>query len=984
MGMGVAEEPVNGRGRIDVVLYEESTMLEEVVAIGYGVQKKKLNTGATAQVKGDALAKQSTSNALQALQGATSGVQITSTSGQPGKGFNVKIRGAGSIYGTNPLYIVDGVITGDINHLNNADIESIDILKDAASAAIYGAQASNGVVLITTRGGVKGSSAKVSFDGYYGVQNVANMVQQLNAADYAMLMNEQNINSGNPPLYSATGKADFLAKYADTHWIDEIIVPNAPIYDYNVGVAGGTETSVYSISGSITGQDGVVGGHDVSSYQRTNFRINTEHKLYGDFLTVGQHLTYAYEKRTGVGEGDQYSGSPIRAALTTSPFLPMYDDEGNYLDNINSTIYQGAAWTPWAEGEANPYAAMRMTERHATSQKLLGDVYAELQPVKNLKLKTLFGVEPFTSGERSFTPVYHLSMYSYKNNDEATQNLSRGLAWSWDNTLSYEYAFGEHLISALVGTSAREYQGEWMYTGNADLIIPDYEHAWINNTTNTSASNLWSFQGAPNDESKMMSYFGRLGYNYKEKYMLNATFRADGSSRFAPSNRWGYFPSASAGWVVSEENFMSSVQQVMPFLKLRASWGQVGNQNIGAWQYLATIATNDTYYYFGQGLAPGVLTAPGDAINTNGAYPAQLGNSTLRWETSEQTNIGFDARFLNSRLSVNFDWYNKITKDWLISAPVLATTGNSETFINGGDVTNRGVELALQWNDRAGDFNYTVGGNFSYNSNNVGNIPTEDGIIHGRSNQVYNNATAAYRLAQQGYPIGYFWGYETAGILQNQQEVDAYVASLDGKAANSLQGTKITAGDVRFVDRNNDHKITEADKTNIGDPNPDFTFGLSLACAWRGFDLSLTGYGVAGNQLFQAYRDYGSKTDNFTNAIMGRWHGEGTSTKLPRLTESNINYQISDLFVQDGSFFRISNIQLGYDFSKLIGYKYLSQLRLYVAVQNVFTFTAYDGMDPEVGYGTQGANGESYSTSGMDLGYYPRTRVVLAGVNIKF
>ncbi len=979
VGYKSQEIPVNKKNLINVSLSDDNEVLDEVVVVGYGTMKKKLNTGATIQVKGDDLMKQNTTNALQALQGSTPGVQITSASGQPGKGVNVTIRGNGSIYGSSPLYIVDGVQVGDVSYLNNSDIASVDVLKDAASAAIYGAQASNGVVIITTRTGAKGAN-KLTFDGYYGIQNIAKKIDLLDAGQYATIMNEQAINSGNTPLYSTTGKAPFLAKYADTNWLDAIIAENAPTYDYNLGVSGGNDASVYSMTVGLTGQDGVIGGHNVSSYQRFNFRVNSEHKVIGNLMKVGEHLTYGYTNSVGVNEGGLYSGSPIRSALNTSPFLPMYDDNGKYLNNTSGkSTYNGTAWTPWESGESNPYAAMNMSESHSTSQKIFGDIYAELEPIKGLKIKTVFGIDAFNGGSRSFTPVYQLSMYSYNNNDYATQNLSKSMKWVWDNTVSYDFKIDEHAFTAMVGSSYQEFQGEWMYTKNADLVIPDYEHAWINNATNTSNSTLWSFQGAPMNESKMMSYFGRVNYNYKEKYLLNATFRADGSSRFAKGHRWGYFPSFSAGWAVSNEDFMKD-NETFDFLKVRASWGQVGNQNIPAWQYLATIATSNAYYYYGAGVPEGSLTAPGSTVNVTGSFPNQLGNVNLKWETSEQANIGVDARFLNSKLGVNLEVYNKITKDWLINAPSLVTTGFENGFINGGDVTNRGVELSASWNDKFDDFKYGVSGNIAYNQNIVGNIPTKDGIIHGTGNEAYNNADPVYRKAQEGYPIGYFWGWKTDGILQNTAEVNEYVASLGGSPANSLQGRNIAPGDVRFVDLDGNGVINEKDKTMIGSPSPDFTFGLSFNCSWKAFDFSLTSYGQAGNEIFQSLRTFGGyEKANYTTAILGRWHGEGTSDKLPRLTQTNtVNYRISDIFIHKGDFLRISNIQIGYDFAKDIKWKQLSQLRWYVAVQNAFTFTSYDGMDPEIGYGTDA------STSGVDLGYYPRPRILLTGINIKF
>ncbi len=963
IGFSSQEVPVTGQTNFSIALKADIVGLDEVVVVGYGVQKKKLVTGATIQVDGDNLQKRNTTSALQALQGQTPGVQITSTSGQPGEGMKVTIRGLGTIGNAGPLYVVDGVQTGDISYLNNSDIESIDVLKDAASAAIYGSQAANGVVLITTKSGIKGK-AQISFDAYYGFQNAARQVDLLNSKEYAVIMNETAINSGKLPYFSAD---EINALGEGTNWIDEMLYDNAVTQNYNLGINGGTDISSYSISLSYTGEEGIVGGPSVSNYDRYNFRINTEHKLLGDFLKVGQHFTMGFTEKNGISVGNQYNNT-LRGAFNTSPFLPMYDDAGNFLNNTSGAgvIYNGTEWDPWAEGESNPYATMVLNNQSKNNnQKIFGDIYVEISPVKNLKYKSTLGVDFYTSESRSYRPAYELSIYAFRLHDGASQSLSKGLALTWDNILTYDYSIGDHAFTAMIGTSAYQNKGSWVSVSNSDLIISDLEHAYIDNTTNTDLT-LLSYGGAPFDESMLLSYFGRLSYNYQEKYLLNATFRRDGSSRFAKSNRWGNFPSVSAGWVVSNETFMGAVSGWIDFLKLRASWGQVGNQNISAWQYLAPITTANTNYYFG--------SANFDASgNTVGAYPSRLANENLKWETSEQTNIGFDARFIDSKLGLTLDWYNKSTKDWLLEAPILATAGADAPYINGGNVKNTGVEISLTWNDNIGQFNYFVSGNVAKNKNEVTEVPTEDGIVHGLTNMLYDNALEFYHRAETGYPIGYFWGWQTDGIFQNEAEVPGNTSS---------NGTVIQPsakpGDLRYVDINDDGVINEDDKTMIGDPNPDYTFGFSLGFDYKGFDFSMSANGVAGNQIVQSYRNHANAYANYTTEILNRWHGEGTSTTIPRVTETNINYLFSDIFIKNGDFLRISNITLGYDLSKLIKYKYLNQFRLYTSVQNAFTFTKYNGMDPEIGYGVE--NG----SSGVDLGYYPRPRTVLVGVNIKF
>ncbi|MFV0290760.1 MAG: SusC/RagA family TonB-linked outer membrane protein [Mangrovibacterium sp.] len=960
------------QSKIDVILVSSMTELDDVVVVGYGVQQKKLVTGATTQVDGDAIAKQSATNALQAMQGQTPGVQISSTSGQPGEGMNIRIRGLGTIGNSGPLYVVDGVQTGGIDYLNPSDIESIDILKDAASAAIYGSQAANGVILVTTK---KGSVGKINltFDAYYGVQNPARQVRMLNAKEYAVIQNESNINSGAKPYFTQS-QIDALGDGTD--WLDEMFYQNAVTQNYSLGLSGGNKVSVFSSALSYTGQEGIVGGPDVSNYDRINFRINSDHKLFDGFLTFGQHLTFNYTTQTGISVGNQYNNT-LRSAFGTSPFLPVYDDNGDYMVNManSGVMVNGEEWTPWNEGESNPYANMMLNGNNVTeSQKLFGDVYAEIAPIKNLKIRTRLGFDLYTAQNRSYKPEYQLSIYNYRLNDQASQNMSKTMGLTWDNYATYDFTLGaDHNFSAMLGTSAYRSTGMWMYGYNSNLIISDWDHAWINNATNQSPS-LMDVQGAPNDENMLLSYFGRLSYNFKEKYLFNATFRADGSSKFDENNRWGYFPSFSAGWVMTNESWAASVTPVMEYFKLRVSWGQVGNQNISAFQYLAPISvgagsssTDDSYYYFGDG----EFAADGNAI---GAYPSRLGNPDIRWEVSEQTNIGFDARFLQGRLGANFDWYKKVTKDWLLEKPGYASDGSNSPYFNGGDVTNTGVELALNWTDKIGAVNYFVSANMSYNKNEVTSVPTEDGIVHGGTGELYDNATEFYRRAEVGRPIGYFWGYETDGVFQNKEQVANY-KNADGKV---IQPTA-KPGDIIYKDLDGNGSINDNDKTMVGDPNPDVTFGFNIGLDYKGFDFAVQANGVAGNQLVQSYRNHADNYANYTTAILDRWHGEGTSNKLPRVTNTNVNYQFSDIFVQDGDFLRISNVTLGYDFAKsVIKNNLFSQCRVYFSAQNLLTFTKYDGMDPEIGYGLESGS------SGIDLGYYPRPRTLMLGVNLKF
>jgi len=953
VGFQSKEVAVPQGNTVNVTLADDNQNLEEVVVVGYGVQQKKLVTGASVQVKGDVLQNQSTANPLQALQGQTPGVQITTATGQPGGNVKVVIRGLGTIGNAGPLYVVDGVLTGDISYLNAADIESVDVLKDAASAAIYGSQAANGVVLITTRTGKKGQSGQITFDAYAGVQNVANKIDMLNSQEYATIMNEAAINGGKQPLFSTS---QIAALGEGTNWIDRMFVKDALTQNYSLGASGASEASVYSTGLSYTGQEGVVGGKGLSNYQRYSFRINTEHNFYKDIIKLGQHLTYTDIKNNGVAVGNQYNNT-LRGAFNTSPFVPVYDENGNFFDNSKST---------WNNGEANPYAQMVYNNQNrSNSQRLLGDVYLTVQPIKGLTFRTSLGMDYSAGESHSFTPIYNLSIYAYSTTTKASQTMNKGKSLIWDNLLTYKFNIKEqHNFEILAGTSAYRADGTSIYGTNTNLIFDDLDHAWLSNATNKNSTGI-TIGGRPNDADRRLSYFGRINYNYKEKYLLNATFRADGSSRFSSQNRWGYFPSVSAGWVATNEDFLAGQKGWLDFLKVRASWGQVGNQNIAAFQYLAPITLSNVNYIFG----------PTEGENTPGAYPSRLSNAGLKWETSEQTDFGFDANLLKGKLSVTFDWYNKTTKDWLIVAPILATAGADAPFINGGNVTNKGIELALTYRDKIGDFGYSVGVNGAYNKNKVGEIPTADGIIHGAAAQLYDNSLEFYRAAN-GMPIGYFWGLKTAGIFQNEAEVAGY-----RNAAGKVIQPSAQPGDAKFVDLNGDGLIDNLDRTMIGKPNPDYTFGITLSADYKGLDFMLVASGVAGNDIVQSYRNQASQYGNYTTAILDRWHGEGSSNTVPRVTEDNRNYtNFSDLYIQKGDFLRISNVTIGYDLSRLVKKGYLKKVRFYASALNLYTFTKYDGMDPEIGYGSD----TDAFASGIDVGYYPRPRTFMLGANIKF
>ena len=957
---------VNGDNLV-IKLEEEANSLNDVVVIGYGVQKKKLVTGANINVKGDDIAKLNTSNPLQALQGQTPGMTIISQSGQPGSGLKVNIRGMGTINGSDPLYIIDG-IRGDIASLNPADIESIDVLKDAASAAIYGSQSANGVVLITTKSGKEGR-AVVSFDGYVGWQNKPRSVKMLNAHEYMTILDEQAINSGKQPYDWSAYKSIYNTdgSVVDTDWVDQMFRKNAQTDSYNIGVTGGSKTGNYALTLGYMNQEGIVGGKDVSNYERYNFRVNSDWQVK-PWLKIGEQVSFIYTKNRGVSVGNAYNNT-LKGAFGMSPLVPVYG-KNNY-----KSPYLNTKFMDWQDVQAmgNPYGLMMTnTNNENNAARFSANVYADAEWLKDLHFRTVVGYEYYSSDYRNFTPIYEFSDYSRNiNQTRVSQNASHNHQLTWTNTLSYSWKWKTHSLNALVGTEAYQFSGIGVSAGQGKLKsgFDDWSHAYISNGTASSPEDGLSASGAPALKQRMFSYFGRAGWNWKETYMFNATLRADASSKFARGNRWGYFPSVSAGWLVSNERFWKPVANVLDYFKLRVSWGQVGNQNIGDLMFVSPITTAGVYYLFGNQYGA-AAQAP-----FYGAYESRLANEKVKWETSEQIDLGFDARAIDGRLNINFDWYYKTTKDWLVVAPILATAGTGAPYINGGDVKNTGVEVGLSWSDRIGkDLHYYVNVNGAYNHNEVGNIPTEDGIIHGTdgNGQLYDNSTEFYR-ASNGRPIGYFWGYKTAGVFQNQQDINDWIA-----AGNGVLQSDVQPGDVKYYDIDHNGVINDADKVNLGNGMPDFTYGFTLGFDYKGFDFNVTANGMVGNDIVQAYRNVGTKTANYTTEVLSRWTGEGTSNKYPRVTENNINWQFSDLFIHDGSFLRVSNITLGYDFVKILKTQLFSQARLYFQIQNALTFTKYNGMDPEIGYGVN-----SWA-SGIDLGYYPRPRTILVGVNLKF
>ena len=959
---------LDGRFRIDVELMPDATVLDEVVAIGYGVQQKRLITGATLQVKGDDIASKNTISAMGALQSQAPGVNIVKNTGKAGDGFKVNIRGLGTIYNSSPLVVIDGMSGGDLNLLSPADIESIDVLKDAASAAIYGARAANGVILVTTKKGAK-DRVRTAYNMYVGWQSIPKTVTPLNAQQYIEILRETGLTDEDLARNIYTWDDIQSGEFTGTNWLNEIKKNNAFKQGHNFSVDGGSERSTYSVAFSYASEKPTIGvkRSDVEQiYERFTIRANSEVDLVRhnkrSVLKFGENLTMAYVNSTGMaqGTGNMY-WNDVRNALCASPLFPVYENPEKF------------GWPVLLDSdETNPVAEMYYLRSFTESKNYnaRGNLYLILEPIRDLRFKTTFGFAYNGWRSREYVPEYQINEKLYAKTDKVTQGSGNGIQYSWDNTLSYDWAPGRNRFTFLVGNSIEKWGlGADINGSNRGSEFSSFEFGYLSNIK-TIAAGSTTLSGAPWGRGSLASFFGRVTYDYDMRYMATVVMRADGSSNFARGHRWGYFPSVSAGWNIAEEHFMESTRTVLDMLKLRASWGENGNCNIPAFRYLSTIAfgnaTNAAWYYFGDDKSQPTI----------GAYPDLLANPNLKWETSRQTDIGFDLRMLGNRLGVTFDWYEKKTLDWLVQPTGLGIWGTGAPYINGGDIKNTGVELSLSWNDNVGDFTYGVNVNLTHNRNKVLRIANGNGLIEGNAAILAQNTGAFYR-AEEGKPLGYFYGYRTAGIFQNQEQIDSYISEATGLPI--MPAAK--PGDVIFVDTDGDGTITTEDRTDIGNPYPDLTYGININLAYKGFDLAVNGYGVAGNQIARSYRSGTDKPyDNYTTEILGRWTGEGTSNRLPAINGSAINWQyVSDLYIEDGDYFRITNITLGYDFKSLFPRMPLQRLRVYGSVQNPFTFTRYSGMDPEIGYG----GGDAWA-SGIDLGYYPGSRSYLVGLSIEY
>ncbi|MFT6868135.1 MAG: TonB-linked SusC/RagA family outer membrane protein [Cyclobacteriaceae bacterium] len=965
IGFETQEIAVGSSTTIDISLATDIEQLEEVVVIGYGTQKKKVLTGAISSIGSDQITSTPVLRVEQALQGQAAGVQVQSQSGQPGERPSIKIRGIGTDYNSEPLYLVDGIAVNSIDNLNPGDIKSMEVLKDAASSSIYGARAANGVVLITTKTGGDGKTT-ISYSGYRGVQNAANRVELLNANQYVELMAEGKVQDINGQLFDPN-----QIPANDTDWQEQLFTSNAPIESHQISLSGGSEKSSFASSVSYFNQEGVIGG-DRSKFERFTARLNGNFTV-NEWLKWGSSVSYAHIENRGVASNASFNG-PYSSALNMDPLTAIYETDADVLANDqlrygnNPYVVNGDgvayAISKNVRGEVvNPLAWLTLQNGRGTKDQVLGSVFAEVEPIEGLKLKSAHSMDLSYYENANYSQQFYLnSTTNYTNAPGVSNSLQRDLASQMENTAIYEKKIGAHKFNILAGMSTLVQTGRYVGGSGQGIDPTNPDLIYLSLTIDsTQRNNGYEY------EVLRASMFSRLLYDFNDRISFSATFRRDGSSNFGANNRFGNFFSFGASWVLSDEQFFPEIPGLSLF-KLRTSWGQNGNDNIRPFAYAAVVDFNIAYNY-----ANGA---------NQGAIPAYVENQDIKWETSEQLDIGLETGFFSDRLTGTFDYYKKTTKDLLQLEIGLASIGVPLSWTNIGVMENEGFEMALNWRNQINDFKYSIGLNAARNKNTMVEVANEAGFIQGASWALAGEVTRTI----EGEPVTSFFGFKTDGIFQSTQEVFAHISS----NGNPIQ-PNAKPGDIRYVDTNGDGAISDADRTTLGSPIPDWTFGSNLSMDYKNFDFSALIIGQFGNEIFNGINRPDIKSSNKQTWMLDRWTAENPSTTVPRFTTSdpNENYtRANDLLnIENGSFVRIRNVQVGYSVpSKLLEKIQCSNWRVYVSLENLATFTKYSGPDPEVGapvdFGGSGVS--SVRDMGIDRGIYPQARTFRIGTSITF
>ena len=953
--IGYKDQELPAAAQMTIVLQEDTELLEEVVVVGYGVQKKVNLTGAISTVSAEDIQGRSIAHVEQALQGKTPGVTLITTSAQPGAVPTVRVRGIASNGTSDPLYVVDGLLMEDISSIDPNSIESMEVLKDAASAAIYGAQAGNGVILITTKKGSKGEGT-ITYDFQYNISNVAIKPQLLNSKEYIQQAMEAN------PLFTDDDVLLLIDKgtwdgQSSTDWLD-VTFGKGVIKRHLLSAQGGSDKGSYFLSLGSYDEDGTVVLHK-DTYKRYTASLNADYQIK-KWLKMGTTIDFANYAVSPLVDGVPLSGSGVRSpnlfaiAMATPPYLQdryapdqlptemqdllkagkklLTDDEGNYYTTL---------------GLLHPEVAVKSAERKNYGNRFSGTLFANFNPIKELVVTSRLGFKVYNDNTYYFCHEYYGGENFF--NEATTLTTSRSNTsttyYQWENFANYLKTFGKHSIGATLGMSYSH--NTTLYTGVSissaakdDPLFADISYPLGSASRTTGGYEIYNAK---------LSYFGRVNYSFADKYLFEATLRADAadSSVLPVENRWGYFPSVSAGWILSSEDFFSGLKDKVSFMKIRASWGQNGStSNLGGYKYSNSINTVSAGYSF-----------TNSAISYITRYmPAQLANPQLKWETSEQLDFGLDVRMLDDRLSMTADWFKKDTKDLIIQKiNVPYEAGNVAAPVNGGNITNSGIELELSWKDQLGDFFYSVSGNIATLNNKVTwlNPNVSDSRIMSSTTINFLGAASAFEV---GYPIWYFRGYKVDHLDENG---DPVIANLSGDEAGT---------------------IDESDKTMIGKPLPDFTYGLTITLGWKGFDFTLFANGSQGNDVFMCYNN-ANLLYSLKNVYDQRWTPTHTDTRFARpqpRTDNIEKYLLSDAFIFDGSYFRIKQIQLGYTLPASLTKKAaIEKLRVFASLDNYFLFTSYPGLDPEI-------STDAVSGIGLDLGAYPTTKKMVFGVSVTF
>ena len=968
---------VRGQSFLKITLQEDAETLDEVVVVGYGVQKKSVVTASIAKVSADDLSRIGSTRVDNALKGLASGVTVTSSSGQPGASSQIRVRGIGTINNSDPLYIVDGMpIEGGIDYLNPSDIQSIEVLKDAASGAVYGARAANGVILVTTKTGQLGKTS-LTYDFSYGWQRPWKERSVLNATEYAIMMNEGLMNSGQAPKYN-----DPYSYGTGTNWQKETFNYDAPVMSNQVSMSGAGEKVSYLLSLGFFKQDGIVGGnYGRSNYERLTLRSNTSYTIFENktrnwlnSLKLTSNISYARVKSTGIETNSSY-GSALGSALSLSPILSVYA-EGQAAQDQLDQYSTNSSYTPMYDPNngklytlagtdynemVNPLALLSLPANKGWSHKFVANFTAELAIWDGLKFRTSYGADLAFWGNDGYTQLYYLTANNNAIRSSVYSSSSRGTVWQIENMLTYDKSFGKNTFSVLLGQSAKKSNGFYLGGSRFGMIDMTGEKAYIDYCNGLQEDGDMNVYGGANAQATLASMFARLSYNYDERYMFQFTIRRDGSSRFGSNNHYAIFPSVSAGWNITNEKFMEDRFDWLSNAKLRFSWGKNGNENIGNFMYTVLTSSNNNY-----------ILGTGESM-INGVKASGLANPDLKWEESEQYDLGLDFGFLNNALTFTIDYYKKKTNGMLMEMNIPSYVGESKPIGNVGKMENQGVEMEAAYRIVRKDWSIRIGGNATYLKNKL----IEYGNESGWENLDSFQGTGTITRAQNGLPFPYFYGYKTAGIFQNMDEVKAYTHTNTDGSVSIIQPSAVP-GDVRFVDVDNNGVIDADDRTKIGKGMPDWTFGINLNATFKGFDFSMLWQGTVGNQIFDATRRTDISSSNLPEWMLARWTGDGTSNKIPRFViGDNVNWQSSDLYVKDGDYFRLKNIQLGYTIpQKLTNHVFISNLRIYVAAENLITLTKYDGFDPEISSGG--------TSLGIDRGVYPQARTLSLGFNLTF